>query len=52
MFNFNTLGDTKTLKIDKCFAKVELFGCGVSLRVLKLEEKNLVSIDLIKNNRG
>ena len=50
-FIFNTLGDTKTLKIIKCFAKVEPFGCAVSLTLLKIE--HFFAIDSkSKNDRG
>ena len=43
----------RNVKIVKCFAKVMLFGCAVSLRLLKLE--HFFFLQLIankKNNRG
>ena len=41
---FNTLEDTKTLKSLNAL-KVELFGCAVSLRVLKIEHFFLFAMD-------
>ena len=46
---FDTLGDTETLKIVKCFAKVELLACAVSLRLLEIE--NFIFLQLIANQK-